>query len=62
MIFELVYKIVLVMIDINNALQELNVLNSKKSKDSIDKLINLIKIDQKINKFFSFKTVFASSV
>ena len=50
------------MIDINNVLQELNILNSKKNKDNIDKLINLIKIDQKINKFFSSETIFASSV
>ena len=50
------------MTDINNTLQELNVLNSKKSKNNIDKLINLIKIDQKTNKFFSFKTIFAFSV
>ena len=45
MIFELVYKIVIIMIDINDALQKLNVLSSKKSKNNIDKLINLIKID-----------------
>ena len=50
------------MIDINNVLRKLNILNSKKNKDSIDKLINLIKIDQKINKFFNSKTTFASSV
>ena len=47
------------MIDINNALQKLNVLNSKKNKNSIDKLIDLIEIDQKMNKSFNFKTVFA---
>ena len=62
MIFELVYKTVIVMTDINDVLRELNVLSSKKSKDSIDKLIDLIEIDQKINKSFSFETVFASSV
>ena len=62
MIFELVYKTVIVMIDINDALRELNVLSSKKSKDSIDKLIDLIKTDQKTNKSFSSKTAFASSV
>ena len=50
------------MIDINNALRKLNVLNSKKSKDNIDKLIDLIKTNQKTNKFFSFETAFASSV
>ena len=62
MIFELAYKTVIIMIDINDALQKLNVLNSKKNKDNIDKLINLIEIDQKINKSFNFETVFASSV
>ena len=62
MIFELVYKTMIVMIDINNVLQELNVLNSKKSKNNIDKLINLIETNQKTNKSFSSKTVFASSV
>ena len=62
MIFELVYKIVIIMIDINNALRELNALSSKKSKDNIDKLINLIGTNQKTNKSFSFKTVFAPSV
>ena len=62
MIFELVYKTVIVMIDINDALRELNVLNSKKSKDSIGKLIDLIETNQKINKSFSSETTFASSV
>ena len=62
MIFEFIYKIVIIMIDINDALRELNALSSKKSKDSIDKLINLIETDQKINKSFNFKTTFASFV
>ena len=50
------------MIDINDALRELNVLNSKKNKDSIDKLINLIETDQKTNKSFNSETTFASFV
>ena len=50
------------MININDALQELNVLNSKKNKDNIDRLIDLLEIDQKTNKFFNFKTVSASFV
>ena len=62
MIFELVYKTVIVMIDINDALQELNVLSSKESKDNIDKLIDLIRTNQKTNKSFSSETAFASSV
>ena len=61
-IFKLVYKTVIVTTDINDALRELNVLNSKKSKDSIDKLIDLIKTNQKTNKSFNFETTFASSV
>ena len=47
------------MININNVLRELNVLSLKKNKNNIDKLMNLMKIDQKTNKFFSSKTVFA---
>ena len=62
MIFKLVYKTVIVMIDINNVVRKLNVLSSKKSKDSINKLIDLIRTNQKINKSFSFKTIFAFSV
>ena len=62
MIFELVYEIVIVMIDINNALRKLNVLNSKEKKNNIDKLIDLIEIDQKTNKSFSSETTFALSV
>ena len=61
-IFELVYKIVIAIIDINDVLRELNVLNLKKNKDSIDKLIDLIKTDQKTNKPFSSETTFAFSV
>ena len=62
MIFEFVYKTVIVMIDINDALQKLNILNSKENKNSIDKLINLIETDQKTNKSFNFETAFASFV
>ena len=62
MIFELIYKTVIVMTDINNVLQQLNALNSKENKNNIDMLINLIEIDQKTNKFFSSKTVFTSSI
>ena len=47
------------MIDINDALQELNVLNSKKNKNNINKLIDMIRTNQKTNKSFSFKTAFA---
>ena len=50
------------MININNALRELNALSSKENKINIDKLMNLIKTDQKTNKSFSSKTFFAFSV
>ena len=46
----------------NDALQELNVLNLKENKNNIDKLIDLIKIDQKINKSFNSEITFAFSV
>ena len=62
MIFKFVYKTVIVMIDINDALRELNVLSSKKNKNRIDKLINLIETDQKTNKSFSSETVLALSI
>ena len=52
----------IVMIDINDVLQELNVLSSKKNKNNINKLIDLIKTDQKINKSFNSETAFASFV
>ena len=50
------------MIAINNALRKLNTLNSKENKNKIDKLINLMKNNQKINKFFNSKTTFAFSI
>ena len=62
MIFELVYKTVIVKTDINDALRKLNALSSKKSKNNIDKLIDLIKTNQKTNKSFSPETAFAPSV
>ena len=62
MIFELVYKTVIIIIDINNVLRKLNIMSSKESKDNIDELIDLIETNQKTNKFFNFKTVFASFV
>ena len=46
------------MTDINDVLRELNVLNSKESKNNISKLINLIKIDQKTNKPVVFNVSF----
>ena len=52
----------IVMIDINDFLQKLNVLNSKKNKNNIDKLINLIEINQKTNKSFNSEIIFAFSI
>ena len=52
----------IIMIDINNALRKLNVLSSKKSKNNINKLINLIETNQKTNKSFSSEIIFAFSV
>ena len=40
-------------------MRELNVLNSKKCKNNIDKLMNLMRTDQKINKLFNSEIVFA---
>ena len=62
MIFELAYETVIVMIHINDVLQKLNVLSLKKSKNNIDKLIDLIKTNQKTNKSFNSETAFASFV
>ena len=50
------------MININDVLRKLNILNSKKNKNNIDKLIDLIETNQKTNKSFNFKTAFAPSV
>ena len=50
------------MTDINDVLRELNVLSSKENKNNIDKLMNLMKTDQKINKSFNSETVFALSI
>ena len=50
------------MIDINDSLRELNALSSKENKNSIDKLIDLIKTNQKTNKSFSSETTFALPV
>ena len=52
----------IVMIDINNALRELNILSLKENENNIDKLMNLMRIDQKTSKSFNLKTIFASFV
>ena len=62
MTFEIVYKIVIVMMNINNILRELNVLNFKKSQNNIEKLMNMIKNDRIVAKSFIAKNVFISSI
>ena len=58
MTFEIVYKIVIVMTNINDVLHELNVLNFKKSQNNIKKLMNMIKNDCIVAKSFIAKNVF----
>ena len=62
MTFEIVYKIVIIMTNINDVLRELNVLNFKKSQNNIEKLMNMIKNDRIVAKSFTAKNVFASSI
>ena len=62
MAFEIVYKIVIVMTNINNVLRELNVLSFKKSQNNIKKLMNMIKNDRIVAKSFTAKNVFVSSI
>ena len=62
MTFEIVYKIVIIMTNINNILRELNILNFKKSQNNIKKLMNMIKNDRIIAKSFIIKNVFILSI
>ena len=62
MTFEIIYKIVIVMTNINNVLRELNVLNFKKSQNNIKKLMNMIKNDCTVAKSFIAKNAFISSI
>ena len=62
MTFETVYKIVIVMTNINNVLRKLNVLSFKESQNSIEKLMNMIENDRTIAKSFIAKNVFVSSI
>ena len=59
MMFEIIYKIVIDMTNINNVLRELNILNFKKSQNNIEKLMNMIKNDRIVIKSFIAKNVFA---
>ena len=62
MTFRIVYKIVIIMININDVLYKLNVLNFKKSKNNIKKLMNMIKNDRTVTKSFITKNAFVSSI
>ena len=62
MTFEIVYKIVIVMTNINNVLRKLNVLNFKKNQNNIKKLINMIKNDCIAAKSFIAKNAFVSLI
>ena len=62
MTFEIVYKIVIVMTNINDVLRKLNVLNFKKSQNNIKKLMNMIKNNCIVTKSFIAKNVFISSI
>ena len=62
MTFEIVYKIVIVMTNINDVLRELNVLNFKESQNNIEKLMNMIKNDYIVAKSFIAKNAFISSI
>ena len=58
MTFEIVYKIVIIMTNINDVLRKLNVLNFKKNQNNIKKLMNIIKNDRIIAKSFIVKNIF----
>ena len=57
--FKIVYKIVIVMTNINDVLRKLNVLNFKESQNNIKKLMNMIKNDRIVAKSFIAENVFA---
>ena len=62
MTFELIYKTIIIMIDINDVLRELNALSFKKSQNNIKKLMNIIKIDHTVTKSFIIENVFIFSI
>ena len=62
MMFEIAYKIVIIMTNINDALRKLNVLNFKKNQNNIKKLMNMIKNDCIVTKSFIAKNAFISSI
>ena len=62
MTFKIIYKIVIIMTNINDVLRKLNVLNFKKNQNNIEKLMNMIKNDHIIAKLFTVENVFVSSI
>ena len=56
--FKTVYKIVIIMININNVLRKLNALSLKESQNNIKKLINMIEINRISIKSFTIENVF----
>ena len=62
MMFKIIYKIVIVITNINDVLRKLNVLNFKKSQNNIKKLMNMIKNDRTVTKSFIAKNIFISSI
>ena len=62
MTFEIVYKTVIVMTNINDVLRKLNVLSFKKNQNNIKKLMNMIENDCIVAKSFIAKNVFTSLI
>ena len=62
MTFKIIYKIVIVMTNINDVLCKLNVLNFKKNQNNIEKLMNMIENDRIVVKSFIAKNAFISSI
>ena len=62
MTFKIIYKIVIVITNINNILRKLNVLNFKKNQNNIKKLMNMIKNNRIVTKSFLAKNIFISSI
>ena len=62
MTFEIIYKIVIIITNINDVLSKLNILNFKKSQNNIKKLMNIIKNNCIVTKSFTAKNVFISLI
>ena len=62
MTFEIFYKIIIVVTNINDVLRKLNVLNFKKSQNNIEKLINMIRNNYIVAKPFIAKNTFILSI